>query len=63
MTGRTHQLRLHMMAMGHPILGDTLYASPDIQALSTRLCLHARNLAFKHPFTAEWMAFESHVPF
>jgi tRNA pseudouridine32 synthase/23S rRNA pseudouridine746 synthase len=62
-TGRTHQLRLHMMAMGHPILGDTLYATPDIQAQSSRLCLHARNLQFKHPVTAEWMAFESRVPF
>ena len=62
-TGRTHQLRLHMMAMGHPILGDTLYATPDVQAQSARLCLHARNLQFKHPVTAEWMAFESHVPF
>ena len=63
MTGRTHQLRLHMMAIGHPILGDALYASPDIQAQSSRLLLHARVLQFKHPFTAEWMAFESLVPF
>ena len=63
MTGRTHQLRLHMMAIGHPILGDALYASPDIQAQSSRLLLHARVLQFKHPFTAEWMAFESIVPF
>jgi tRNA pseudouridine32 synthase/23S rRNA pseudouridine746 synthase len=63
MTGRTHQLRLHMMGIGHPILGDALYASPDIQAQSSRLLLHARVLQFKHPFTAEWMAFESIVPF
>jgi tRNA pseudouridine32 synthase/23S rRNA pseudouridine746 synthase len=62
-TGRTHQLRLHMMAMGHAILGDTLYASPDIQAQSPRLLLHARSLQFKHPVTAEWMSFESTVPF
>ena len=62
-TGRTHQLRLHMMAMGHPILGDALYASPDIQAQSPRLLLHARVLQLKHPVTAEWMAFESTVPF
>ena len=62
-TGRTHQLRLHMMAIGHAILGDALYASSDIQALSPRLLLHARVLQLKHPITAEWMAFESVVPF
>ena len=62
-TGRTHQLRLHMMAIGHAILGDALYASPDIQAQSPRLLLHARVLQLKHPVTAEWMAFESTVPF
>jgi tRNA pseudouridine32 synthase/23S rRNA pseudouridine746 synthase len=62
-TGRTHQLRLHMMAIGHPILGDALYASFDIQAQSPRLLLHARVLQLKHPVTAEWMAFESTVPF
>jgi tRNA pseudouridine32 synthase/23S rRNA pseudouridine746 synthase len=62
-TGRTHQLRLHMMAIGHAILGDALYASPEIQAKSNRLLLHARDLQFKHPVTAKWMAFESKVPF
>lgn len=62
-TGRTHQLRLHMMAIGHAILGDALYASSDIQTQSPRLLLHARDLQFKHPITAEWMAFESVVPF
>jgi tRNA pseudouridine32 synthase/23S rRNA pseudouridine746 synthase len=62
-TGRTHQLRLHMMAIGHAILGDTLYASPEIQAQSSRLLLHARILQFKHPITAKWMSFESNVPF
>ena len=62
-TGRTHQLRLHMMAIGHAILGDALYASAEILAKSPRLLLHARELKFKHPMTAEWMAFESTVPF
>ena len=62
-TGRTHQLRLHMMAIGHAILGDALYAPPDIQAQSTRLLLHARVLQLKHPVTAEWMVFECIVPF
>ena len=62
-TGRTHQLRLHMMAIGHAILGDALYAPPEVQAQSSRLLLHARILRFKHPVTAKWMAFESKVPF
>lgn len=62
-TGRTHQLRLHMMAIGHAILGDTLYAPSEVQAQSSRLLLHARILQFKHPVTAKWMAFESKVPF
>ena len=62
-TGRTHQLRLHMMAIGHAILGDSLYATPEILAKSPRLLLHARELQFRHPMKAEWMAFESTVPF
>jgi len=62
-TGRTHQLRLHMMAIGHAILGDSLYAVPEILAKSPRLLLHARELQFKHPVKAEWMTFESTVPF
>ena len=62
-TGRTHQLRLHMMAIGHAILGDSLYATPEILAKSPRLLLHARELQFKHPMKAEWMSFESAVPF
>jgi tRNA pseudouridine32 synthase / 23S rRNA pseudouridine746 synthase len=62
-TGRTHQLRLHMMAIGHAILGDALYASPDICARAPRLLLHAKQLQFKHPVTSEWLSFESTVPF
>jgi tRNA pseudouridine32 synthase/23S rRNA pseudouridine746 synthase len=62
-TGRTHQLRLHLMAIGHAILGDALYASPDICARAPRLLLHAKQLQFKHPVTSEWLSFESTVPF
>jgi tRNA pseudouridine32 synthase/23S rRNA pseudouridine746 synthase len=62
-TGRTHQLRLHMMAIGHAILGDALYAPPEVQARSSRLLLHAHILQFMHPVTAKWMVFESKVPF
>jgi tRNA pseudouridine32 synthase/23S rRNA pseudouridine746 synthase len=62
-TGRTHQLRLHMMAIGHAILGDALYASPEELAKAPRLLLHARELQLNHPVTAKWMVFESSVPF
>lgn len=62
-TGRTHQLRLHMMSIGHAILGDALYASPEEFARAPRMLLHARELQFRHPMTAKWMAFESTVPF
>ncbi len=58
-TGRTHQLRVHMQSIGHPMLGDSLYAPPEIKALSPRLLLHAQELAFPHPFTEAWMAFQA----
>jgi tRNA pseudouridine32 synthase/23S rRNA pseudouridine746 synthase len=49
LTGRTHQLRVHMQAIGHPIWGDALYAPAAVQARSPRLMLHAHKLAFTHP--------------
>jgi tRNA pseudouridine32 synthase/23S rRNA pseudouridine746 synthase len=48
-TGRTHQLRVHMLAIGHPILGDMLYAPPQVQRRSPRLLLHASELTLAHP--------------
>jgi len=48
-TGRSHQLRVHLQAIGHPILGDTLYAPPPVQASSPRLLLHATQLTLRHP--------------
>ncbi|AVP57614.1 RluA family pseudouridine synthase [Pulveribacter suum] len=48
-TGRTHQLRVHLAAIGHPILGDALYADAAALALAPRLLLHASTLAFDHP--------------
>ena len=60
-TGRTHQLRVHMQSIGHPMLGDSLYAPPDIKALSPRLLLHAQELAFVHPFTEQALAFKAPV--
>lgn len=50
-TGRTHQLRLHLQAIGHPILGDSLYATPGVQAMAPRLLLQAQHIAFTHPVT------------
>lgn len=57
-TGRTHQLRVHMQAIGHVILGDALYADPVARAKAPRLLLHAEFLAFRHPVTGEAVEFE-----
>jgi tRNA pseudouridine32 synthase/23S rRNA pseudouridine746 synthase len=62
-TGRSHQLRVHLRELGHPILGDALYAPPAVQALAGRLLLHACSLRFAHPVTAEALAFECPAPF
>jgi tRNA pseudouridine32 synthase / 23S rRNA pseudouridine746 synthase len=48
-TGRSHQLRVHMLAMGHPILGDGFYAHPEAKAMASRLQLHAQELSITHP--------------
>ena len=63
LTGRSHQLRVHLLALGHPIVGDALYAPPDVAARSSRLLLHAHTLAFAHPVNSEPLSFESPVPF
>lgn len=52
-TGRTHQLRVHMQAIGHPMVGDTLYAPPDVQAQAARLLLHSGLLSVPHPVTGD----------
>lgn len=62
-TGRSHQLRVHLQAQGHPILGDRLYASPRVQALSGRMLLHASTLTVPHPQRLELLRFDSPVPF
>ena len=62
-TGRSHQLRVHLLALGHPILGDALYAPADVVASADRLMLHARSLAFAHPVHGEMLSFDSEVPF
>lgn len=61
-TGRTHQLRVHLSAVGHPILGDGFYAPHAIRELSPdRLCLHAETISFVHPRKNERVAF--HCPY
>lgn len=62
-TGRSHQLRVHMAALRHPMLGDSLYAPPGVQALSPRLLLHATELRFAHPVTGQALTFASEAPF
>jgi tRNA pseudouridine32 synthase / 23S rRNA pseudouridine746 synthase len=56
-TGRTHQLRVHLQALGHPILGDALYASEIVRAKAGRLLLHACTLRFAHPISGEVLSF------
>lgn len=62
-TGRSHQLRVHLLAIGHPILGDDLYAPIDVRAMAPRLCLHAERLGFTHPATGERVEFAASAPF
>ena len=62
-TGRTHQLRVHLAAVGHPILGDALYADAAVQARAPRLLLHATRLGLAHPVSGEWVQFALPPPF
>ena len=63
LTGRSHQLRVHLQAIGHAIVGDALYAAPEVAARSPRLLLHATALRLAHPLTGEALAFDSDAPF
>jgi tRNA pseudouridine32 synthase/23S rRNA pseudouridine746 synthase len=63
LTGRSHQLRVHLQSLGHPILGDSLYAPPQVQTRSCRLLLHACELRFAHPADGSAMHFSSAAPF
>ena len=62
-TGRSHQLRVHLRAIGHAIAGDQLYGAPRVQAMADRLLLHACSLEFKHPTTGQVLQFVSPAPF
>lgn len=63
LTGRSHQLRVHLAAVGHPILGDPLYADERVRKLAPRLMLHAESLALRHPISGELMQWRAPVPF
>ncbi|MBP7243309.1 RluA family pseudouridine synthase [Amaricoccus sp.] len=60
LTGRSHQLRVHLLALGFPILGDPLYGDP---ASAARLQLHAASLRLRHPEGGAWIAFAAPTPF
>lgn len=68
-TGRAHQLRVHLLALGHPIVGDPLYTPPEMATRSAstgafaRMHLHAARIAFIHPRTRVALQFDSPVPF
>ena len=63
LTGRTHQLRVHMLAIGHVILGDVFYAEGEARAAADRLQLHAESLGFVHPRSEQDMVFTIPCPF
>ena len=62
-TGRSHQIRVHLASLGHPILGDNLYAHREALALAPRLLLHAERLSFAHPADGRSMSFTAACPF
>lgn len=62
-TGRSHQLRVHMVHSGHVIIGDSIYAEGRALNIAPRLNLHAQQLRLKHPVLGAWMDWESPVPF
>ncbi len=62
-TGRSHQLRIHLREIGHPILGDDLYAPSKVQAMSERLLLHALSLTITHPKTGNRLTSVADCPF
>jgi len=62
-TGRSHQIRVHLLAIGHPIVGDALYAPPAARDAAPRLLLHACRLTLPHPVSGERVTFVCPAPF
>jgi len=62
-TGRSHQLRVHMVHVGHVMIGDPIYAEGNALTIAPRLNLHAQQLRLKHPVLGAWMDWESPSPF
>lgn len=61
-TGRTHQIRVHMAYMGHPVAGDSVYGPKNVIASLGGQCLHAKKIGFIHPITGEKLDFDSELP-
>lgn len=61
-TGRTHQIRVHMASIGHPILGDAIYGSESKRFKTFGQTLHAKTIGFIHPSSNEWVMFDSELP-
>ena len=61
-TGRTHQIRVHLSFLGHPVAGDEVYGPKKVITSLNGQCLHAKKLGFVHPVTHEYMEFDSRLP-
>lgn len=61
-TGRTHQIRVHMAYIGHPVAGDDVYGPKKVIKGLNGQCLHAKQIGFVHPRSGKYMEFESELP-
>ena len=61
-TGRTHQIRVHMSYIGHPVAGDEVYGPRKVITKLGGQCLHAKKIGFVHPVSGEYMEFDSELP-
>ena len=61
-TGRTHQIRVHMASLGHPVAGDEVYGPKKVISELHGQCLHAKHIGFTHPRDGRWLEFESELP-